>query len=220
MKKFMKFIAIVFCIISLFSVLAAPTSASSQSEGYGDEAEDSGDYMFWNGSEMEKSQSTSTEEVMWAQKMLNHCIEFEGLNTTWLTVDGNFGPACKAATVAFQRAADLTPDGHFGPDTIQAIKKVVNDNTENSLVNRTDAQDTASGDTPLIASSRWEDASNDRDNTDTGEYTREDYIRDVERVIVSLARSIYNLIRAIPYDEIAAAFQDLLSEISSSTQNG
>lgn len=148
MKNFKKIIAVVLCIISLISAIAIPTSAITQSASYGNEAEDSGDYAYWNGSKMVKSSSTTKDEVRWMQNMLNHCIKFECVNATLLTVDGSFGPASKAATIAFQKAAGLTPDGSFGPSTIKKIKAVVNDNRRNSLVTNTT-------NTPSAPTSSW-----------------------------------------------------------------
>ncbi len=145
MKKTKSIIAIILCMLTLFSMVSVSASAVSQSSSLGNEAEDSGDYMYYNGSKMVKSSTTSKEEVKWAQNCLNFCMKFEGLSGTQLSVDGDFGKLSKAATLAFQKAVNkaisngklsftkLAEDGSFGSKTIQAMKKILNDNKRNSL---------------------------------------------------------------------------------------
>ncbi len=54
-----------------------------------------------------------------AVKLLQHLL---GKNGHPVTVDGDFGPNTKAATVAFQKGAGLSPDGDAGPLTWTALK--------------------------------------------------------------------------------------------------
>lgn len=133
MKNFKKVIAIVLCLVTVFSVMSITASAASVSASLGNEAENSGDYAYWNGSKVVKSSSTSKDEIKWMQKALNYCISNRGLSATKLTVDGSFGPASKKATVAFQKATGLSADGSFGPATIKKMKNILNNGNKNSL---------------------------------------------------------------------------------------
>ena len=132
-KNIKKAIALVLCLVSVLSVFTVSASAATISSTLGDEAENSGDYAYWNNSKVVKSGSTSTNEIKWMQKALNYCIANRGLNATKLTVDGSFGPASKAATIAFQKAAKLDADGKFGPATIKKMKDVLNNGNSNTL---------------------------------------------------------------------------------------
>lgn len=127
-KNLKKVIALVLCLITVFSMMSISASAASISASLGyNEAENSGDYAYWNGSKVVKSNSTSKDEIKWMQAAINYCISKEGLKATKLTIDGSFGPASKSATIAFQKAAGLTADGSFGPATIKKMKSVLND---------------------------------------------------------------------------------------------
>ena len=109
------------CGVSVTAYAASNTSYSSYNS-----PENSGDYAYWNGSKVVRSSSTTTSEVKWMQAALNYCIAKEGLNASYLTVDGSFGPASKSATIAFQQATNLSADGSFGPSTIKKMKDVLN----------------------------------------------------------------------------------------------
>ena len=133
MKNLKKAIALVLCLVTVLSVMNISASAASVSASLGNEAENSGDYAYWNGSKVVKSSSTSKDEIKWMQKALNYCISNRGLNATKLTVDGSFGPASKKATIAFQKATGLSADGSFGPATIKKMKNILNNGNKNSL---------------------------------------------------------------------------------------
>ncbi len=125
-----KMIALVVSIITIFSASAIGLTAYAATEvptfGY-NVAENSGDYAYWNGSQVVKSSSTTKNEIKWMQAALNECIKNEGLSATKLTVDGSFGPASKETTKKFQSAVGLSPDGSFGPATIKKMKTVLTD---------------------------------------------------------------------------------------------
>lgn len=133
MKNLKKAIAVVLCLVTMLYVMSIFISATSISASLGNEAENSGDYAYWNGSKVVKSSSTSKDEIKWMQKALNYCINNRGLSATKLTVDGSFGPASKKATIAFQKATGLSADGSFGPATIQKMKNILNNGNKNSL---------------------------------------------------------------------------------------
>lgn len=133
-KNIKKVIALVMCLITVFSVMSITASAASVSASLGyNEAENSGDYAYWNSSKVVKSSSTTKDEIKWMQAALNYCRVKEGLSSERLTVDGSFGPASQKATKAFQKAAGLSVDGKFGPSTIKKIKSILNDGKDNSL---------------------------------------------------------------------------------------
>ncbi len=128
MKTLKKITALALCLITVFSIMSITVSAASVSASLGyNEAENSGDYAYWNGSKVVKSSSTTKDEIKWMQAALNYCISKEGLSATKLTIDGSFGPASKNATIAFQKATGLSADGSFGPATIKKMKSVLND---------------------------------------------------------------------------------------------
>lgn len=102
----------------------ASTKANVAYNNY-DEPESSGDYVYWNGSKVVKSSSTTTSEIKWIQAALNYCIVNKGVSATVLDVDGSFGPASEKATKAFQKKYSLSQDGKFGPSTIKKIKSIV-----------------------------------------------------------------------------------------------
>lgn len=147
MKNIKKAIAVVLCLVTVFSVTGISVSATSISASLGNEAENSGDYAMWNGSKVVKSSSTSKDEIKWMQKALNYCISNRGLSATKLAVDGSFGPASKKTTIAFQKAAKLSEDGSFGPATIKKMKDVLNNGNKNTLKTTSSNTSTASSTT-------------------------------------------------------------------------
>lgn len=145
MKNFKRIIAIALCMVTLLCTTTVP--AFAQELFWENAPENSGDYVYWNGSKMVKSSSTSKDEVRWIQERINYCIKFEGLKAETLTVDGYFGPASKRATISFQKAAGLTADGSFGPSSVAKMKGILNDGKRNSLKS---ASDTASNGNSVI----------------------------------------------------------------------
>lgn len=136
-KNITKVLSIVLALVTIFSTSAIGLTASAANNtsytSY-DAPENSGDYAYWNGSKVVKSSSTTKSEICWIQAAINYCIANEGLKTSYIAVDGSFGPGSKTATIAFQKAAGLTADGSFGPSTIVKMKSVLNDGKTNSLV--------------------------------------------------------------------------------------
>lgn len=124
-----KVISILMAIVTISSVSAVTltASAANYSTNYSsyDSPENSGDYAYWNGKKVVKSSSTSKDEIRWMQAALNYCIKYKGLKASYLNIDGSFGPACKTATLAFQKKYGLSADGSFGPSTIKKMKSVV-----------------------------------------------------------------------------------------------
>lgn len=59
--------------------------------------------------------------ISYIQQMLNWQIKALGLPAAQLKVDGAFGPATKAAVVAYQRNTHLTADGIVGPNTWRVL---------------------------------------------------------------------------------------------------
>ena len=133
MSKFKKIFAMLLCtimVLTSFWGMSTTVLAANVSASFGlNQPEDSGDYAYFNGSKMVKSKSTTKDEVKWMQTALNYCIKNRGLNATTLRVDGDFGKATKSATIAFQKATGLDPDGSFGPSTIRKMKSVLDNGT-------------------------------------------------------------------------------------------
>lgn len=136
-KNITKILSIVLAMVTIFSTSAMSMTAFAASNtnywNY-DAPENSGDYAYWNGSKVVKSGSTTKDEIRWMQAAINYCIAKEGLKTSYIDVDGSFGPGSKKATIAFQKAAGLSADGSFGPSTIKKMKSILNDGKNNSLV--------------------------------------------------------------------------------------
>ena len=123
-KSITKILSIVLVILTVFSTNIIGLTASAASDtNYAkyNAPENSGDYVYWNGSKVVKSSSTTKDEIRWIQAAINSCIKNKGLNTAYLDVDGSFGPASKRATLAFQKKYDLSQDGSFGSATIANI---------------------------------------------------------------------------------------------------
>ena len=59
-------------------------------------------------------------DVKWVQQALNTTIN------AGLAIDGSFGPACKSATIKFQKKYGLSQDGSFGPATRSKMVSVLN----------------------------------------------------------------------------------------------
>lgn len=230
MKGLKGFIAISLCIALLIFAAEMSATAFTQSAAYGNEAENAGDYAYWNGLKMIKSGTTTKEEVCWIQRMLNHCITFEGLRATQLTVDGKFGPASRTTTIAFQKAAGLVPDGHFGPATIKKIKALVNDGRGASLMSATQTASNASsskctftrqnilqvsapGSTKYISGNWYQYTRGECwccRNKYRNKYGEHEYIQGGGCGIVSLVSAVYNLGDTIAKEEIGNVVQEVL----------
>lgn len=124
-----KVLAIILTIVTVFSIVSISAFAEDNTNyGKYNEPESSGDYAYWNGSKVVKSSSTTNDEIKWMQAALNFCKKNIGLSfSSYLAIDGSFGPASKSATLAFQKKYGLSQDGSFGPATIQKMKKVLDD---------------------------------------------------------------------------------------------
>ena len=62
MKNYKRIIAMLICIISLIGSVTIPASAMPQNP-WEDVPVNSGDYAYWNGSRMVKSNSTTKDEI-------------------------------------------------------------------------------------------------------------------------------------------------------------
>ena len=138
-------IAVVLCLITVFSCFGICTYAASVSDSLGyNVPENSGD---WAQYKSKRSSSTTKDEVKWMQKAINYCIDNRGLTgiSKKLSVDGDFGALSRDATKAFQKAVNkaiskkklsiskLDEDGSFGPATIKAMKTVLNKGNKTTL---------------------------------------------------------------------------------------
>jgi len=127
-RKSISFILVVITLLSALSVFAVSASAASYPTNYSSyDQPESSDFARWNGSKVVKGSSTNKNEIKWMQAALNYCIQNEGLKTSYISVDGSFGPASKKATIAFQKAVGLSQDGSFGPSTIKKMKAILSD---------------------------------------------------------------------------------------------
>lgn len=133
MKNLKKVIAVVLCLVTVFSCFSICACAASVSDSLGyNVPENSGD---WAKYKSKRSSSTTKDEVKWMQKAINYCIDNRGLTgiSKKLSIDGDFGALSRDATIAFQKAAGLSVDGSFGPATIKKMKDVLNNGNKNTL---------------------------------------------------------------------------------------
>lgn len=121
-KVMIAVIAITICFTSMISVNAA--DASTNYSAYPTPSTSS-DYAYWNGSKVVRAAGTTISEVKWMQASLNYCIVNKGVSASKLALDGSFGPACKKATLAFQKKYGLSQDGSFGPKTITKMISIL-----------------------------------------------------------------------------------------------
>lgn len=128
-KKTHRLASLVLALLLVFNMLATSASSANYTSDYTRYSTPSStsDYAYWNGWRVVRASGTTTSEVKWMQAALNYCIMYKGLNATKLDVDGSFGPASRAAVLAFQKAYGLERDGSFGPSTIQKMKAVLSD---------------------------------------------------------------------------------------------
>lgn len=127
MKKIVSLVLVLVTLVSTLSVMAVSASAASipDTDYTKYSVPSSSDYAYWNGKKMVKASGTTKNELRWIQTSLNKCILEGVFKADYLTIDANFGPACKKATIAFQRSQNLTPDGSFGSKTIAAMKEIL-----------------------------------------------------------------------------------------------
>lgn len=143
MRSLKGIVAVFLGILFLCYAVKIHTSASTQAPHWENAPDDSGDFIYWDGTEAISSDTICCEKIVWMQNALNWCIEHEGLEADTLAVDGKFGPASQQATDAFQEAAGLPHDGSFGPLTIQTMKQIIYDGQPNSLICGISSQDSA-----------------------------------------------------------------------------
>ncbi len=225
-KRSKKVIAIILCVVTILSIMSISVSAASVSASLGyNEAENSGDWVYWNGKKAVKSSSTSKEEIKWMQAALNYCRVKEGLPLNRLVVDGSFGPASKEATIVFQKATGLKADGKFGPDTIKKMKSILNDSRYNFFTDATISQlsrSSSSHTTMTSTSSMFKQQNIIQYNTSkkgdflTGSWAKyrgngkyDDTISSSGCGIVALVSAVYNLGNTIEKDQVGTAIKDV-----------
>lgn len=219
MKTFKKAIALVLCLMMVFSMASIAASAATVSASLGyNEAENSGDWAYWSGSKVVKSSSTTKDEIKWMQTALNYCRTTKGLNSERLTVDGSFGPASKAATIVFQKATGLSADGKFGPDTIKKMKSVLNSKNTfftQEIVGRPTATNTPTP-APAPAFTKknilqiYASSSSDYISGDWYSYSKNGAtIKGSGCGIVSLVSAVYNLGGTIDEADVGKAIKDV-----------
>ena len=152
MRSLKGIVAVFLGILFLCYAVKIHTSASTQAPHWENAPDNSGDFVYWDGTETVCSDTVTQEKIMWMQNALNWCVEHEGLNAETISVDGSFGPASQRATDAFQAAAGLPHDGSFGPMTVQAMKQIIYDGQPNSLTSGIGTQPTAQTQTGLQVS--------------------------------------------------------------------
>lgn len=128
--RFASLVLAMFLVVSMFITAASAANYSTNYQQY--VTPSSSDFAYWNGYRVVRASGTTTSEVKWMQAALNYCIVYKGLSAAKLDVDGSFGPASRAAALAFQRAYGLEQDGSFGPSTIQKMKLVLSNSKTTS----------------------------------------------------------------------------------------
>ena len=127
-KKIVSILLVLTTLVGAASMLMISASAANYTTDYKSyNALESNDFARWNGSRMIKGANTTKSEIMRIQAFLNYCIKYEGLKTSYISVDASYGPSTKQAVLAYQKAAGLTQDGSFGPSCIKKMNEVLND---------------------------------------------------------------------------------------------
>lgn len=110
-----KILALVLTLVTIFSTLAINTvSVSAASKNPWDYSPTPTRAVYYTLPTMKGN------DVKWIQQALNTTIN------AGLDIDGSYGPACKAATVKFQKKYGLAQDGSFGPATRAKMVSVLN----------------------------------------------------------------------------------------------
>lgn len=147
MKKTKSIIAIILCMLTLFSTMSISVSAASVSSSLGyNELDDSGDWVQCKNGKMNKSSSTTKDEVKYFQKAINYMIDNRGLKgISHLSIDGDYAKLSAAACLAFQKAVNkaiangklsiskISEDSSCGSQTINALKHVLNKGNKDTL---------------------------------------------------------------------------------------
>ncbi len=224
-KRYQKVIAIALCIVTILSIMSISVSAASVSSSLGyNEAESSGDWVYWDGRKVVKSSSTSKDEIKWIQAALNYCRVKAGLRSNRLVVDGSFGPASKEATIVFQKAYGLKADGKFGPDTIKKMKSILNEGRydffADAAVNRLDRTSNSSQATNTYTTFDQQNIiqynTSKKGDFITGSWAKykkngkyDDTISSSGCGIVALVSAVYNLGGTIEKNEIDGAIKNV-----------
>ena len=156
MKKTKSIIALILCMLTLFSTMSISVSAASVSSSLGyNKPETSGDWVQYKNGKMVKSSSMSKDEVKFVQNAINYLIDNRGLTgVSKLSVDGDFGKLSSAAILAFQKAVNksiankklsiskLAEDSSCGSQTIKALIYVLDNGNKTTLDQRSIPQTT------------------------------------------------------------------------------
>lgn len=217
MNKFRRLLSMLLCLVMLATLLGGTTVSAASTTNYSkyNTPENSGDFARWNGSKVVKSSSTTKSEIKWMQAALNYCIANEGLDATYLDVDGSFGPASEAATRKFQRAAGLDVDGSFGPKTIKKMKSILKDGkvSFNSFKKQNILQSSAPSSSKYLSGS-WYKLSRGNcgccEGAYASEYGEHEYIQGGGCGVVALVSAIYNLGGTMSKSEIYSAIDNVL----------
>ena len=115
-----RIIATILTIITLLGTFTIAASAASYDTNYGSYPAPTRTLYY-------KKAVLKGNDVKYFQCAINYLVANGKLNTSKLNVDGSFGPACKTATIAFQRTYGLSADGSFGPASRTKMASVLRD---------------------------------------------------------------------------------------------
>ena len=138
-KKITAILSIIMvCLMLSMSVIPVYASSSPNTDYSKYSEPSSSDYAYWNGSKTVKAKCTTANEIRYIQAALNKLISVGVFKSSYLAVDGSYGPASKAAVASFQSSQGITVDGKCGPLTIaalkNALKKIEQENNQNNLL--------------------------------------------------------------------------------------
>lgn len=100
-----KITSIVLSVVMLLTILSMGTTAFAGSKNPYDVGTEPTRAVYYT------SPIMTGKDVIWIQQALNIIMN------SGLTLDSKFGPACKKATLSFQKKYGLKQDGSFGPKT-------------------------------------------------------------------------------------------------------